>query len=121
MVAGLNPVTAEQRSFLSETPVVPEGFVYRTDVITDDEEARLLAAIGGLEFHQMKMRGVVAKRRVIHYGVRYSFETFKASPGPPIPDFLLPLREKAGAVASVAPASLEEALITEYSPGASIG
>ena len=112
---------AEQPSFLNETPLVPEGFVYQPDFITRDEEAGLLREIGALEFHQMKMRGVVAKRRVIHYGVRYSFETFKASPGPPIPDFLLPLREHAGAFAAIGPAMLEEALITEYSPGASIG
>jgi len=121
VVAGLNPVMAEQPSFLNETPLLPEGFVYQPDFITRDEEAGLLREIGALEFHQMKMRGVVAKRRVIHYGVRYSFETFKASPGPSIPDFLLPLREQAGAFAAIGPEMLEEALITEYSPGASIG
>jgi len=112
---------AEQRSFLSGTPVAPEGFAYRPELITREEEKALLREIGALEFHQMKMRGVVAKRRVIHYGVRYSFETFKASPGPPIPEFLLPLRDLASAFARLDPELLEEALITEYSPGASIG
>lgn len=112
---------AEQRSFLSGTPVAPEGFAYRAELITTGEERELLREIGALEFHQMKMRGVVAKRRVIHYGVRYSFETFKASPGPPVPDFLLPLRGTAAAFAGLAAELLEEALITEYSPGASIG
>src|SRR5215210_5225804 len=121
MVAGVNAVMAEQRSFLNGTPVVPEGFAYLADFITGAEEAALLHEIGELEFHEMKMRGVVAKRRVIHYGVRYSFETFKASPGPPIPEFLLRLRARAGAFAAVDAARLEEALITEYSPGASIG
>jgi alkylated DNA repair dioxygenase AlkB len=112
---------AEQRSFLSGTPVAPEGFAYRAQLITTEDERTLLREIGALEFHEMKMRGVVARRRVIHYGVRYSFETFKASPGPPIPDFLLRLRETAAAFAELAPETLEEALITEYSPGASIG
>ena len=120
-VAGAKAVTAEQRSFLSGTPVVPEGFVYRADFITSADEAALLQEIAALEFQQMKMRGVIAKRRVIHYGVRYSFETFKASPGPPIPGFLLPLRDQAGAFAGLDAALLEEALITEYAPGASIG
>ena len=68
----------------------------------------------------MKMRGVVARRRVIHYGVNYSFETFRATPGPPIPEFLLPLR-RVGAIAGVDAEALAEALITEYSPGAAIG
>src|SRR5436190_16563000 len=121
MVAGSKTVMGEQQSLPGETPLVPEGFGYAPDVINTSEEERLLEEISRLEFHQMKMRGVVAKRRVIHYGVRYSFETFKASPGPPIPDFLLPVRHEAGAFAGIAPALLEEALITEYSPGASIG
>ncbi|CAN5820219.1 alpha-ketoglutarate-dependent dioxygenase AlkB [soil metagenome] len=121
MVAGVNLVMAEQRSFLSGTPGVPEGFAYVADFLAVAEEAGLLNEIGRLEFHEVKMRGVVAKRRVIHYGVHYSFETFKASPGPPIPAFLLPLRERAGAFGGVSGAQLEEALITHYSPGASIG
>ena len=100
---------------------LPEGFVHRPDFLTVDEEQALLATIRGLVFHDMKMRGVVAKRRVIHYGLNYSFETFKATQGPPIPDFLLPVRERAAPLAGVTPRDLAEALITEYSPGAAIG
>lgn len=111
---------AGQRSLLDDSPLV-EGFEYRAGFITVAEEFALLDRIGTLEFHQVKMRGVVARRRVLHYGVNYSFETFKATPGPPMPEFLLPLREQASAFAAIAPEQLEEALITEYSPGASIG
>lgn len=98
-----------------------EGFLYRGDFITPGEELDLLDAVRSLDFHEMKMRGVVARRRVIHYGVKYSFETFKASEGPPLPDFLLPLRERAAGFASVETADLAEALLTEYAPGAPIG
>lgn len=98
-----------------------EGFKYQPEFITPAEEYALLKQIGALEFHQMKMRGVVARRRVLHYGVNYSFETFKATPGPPIPDWLLPLRERAAAFGGVTAEQLEEALVTEYSPGAPIG
>jgi alkylated DNA repair protein (DNA oxidative demethylase) len=109
-----------QRSLLDlETPI--EGFIFRHEFITPGEELALLDRIRPLDFHEMKMRGGVARRRVIHYGVNYSFETFKASPGPPIPDFLLTLRAKAAALAGVDADDLAEALITEYSPGASIG
>lgn len=104
-----------------EKDVLPGGFVHRNDFISPEEEQDLLATIRQLQFHEMKMRGVVAKRRVIHYGVKYSFETFRATPGPPLPDFLMPLRERAGVMAGVAPEALAEALITEYSPGAAIG
>jgi len=99
----------------------PDGFRYREDFITAEEELDLLERIRSLDFHQMKMRGVVARRRVIHYGVKYSFETFKASEGPPIPAFLMPLRERAAAFADVPPEALAEVLLTEYAPGAPIG
>ena len=79
-----------QTSFLeSRTPI--EGLIFQEAFITPEEELGLLERIRALEFHEMKMRGVVARRRVIHYGVTYSFETFKATPGPPLPEFLLPL------------------------------
>jgi alkylated DNA repair dioxygenase AlkB len=98
-----------------------EGFLYQEDFITPDEELDLLDRIRSLDFHHMKMRGVVSRRRVIHYGVTYSFETFKSGEGPPIPGFLLPLRERAAAFARASPEGLAEALLTEYPPGAPIG
>lgn len=111
---------ARQASLLDEGPRI-EGFKLDEQFITTEEESALLQCIRPLEFHEMKMRGVVARRRVLHYGVHYSFETFRATPGPPIPEFLLPLRGRAAAFASVTPDALAEALITEYSPGATIG
>ncbi len=111
---------ARQASWLDSEPLI-EGLKLDQTFITVPEELALLNRIRSLEFHEMKMRGVVARRRVLHYGVHYSFETFKATPGPPIPEFLLPLRQKAAAFAGVAADALEEALITEYSPGATIG
>ena len=38
-----------------------------------------------------------------------------------IPGFLLPLRQKAAGFARLAPAELQQALVTEYTPGAAIG
>ncbi len=111
---------ARQGSLIGSAQKI-EGFVYRDDFITGPTELDFLERIRALDFHEMKMRGVVAKRRVIHYGVKYSFETFKVSEGPPLPGFLLPLREEAAAFAGVESAALAEALITEYSPGAAIG
>lgn len=67
------------------------------------------------------MRGVVARRRVLHYGWRYSFDTFRVSPGPPIPEFLNDIRARLARFVSVAPDDLAQALIIEYSPGATIG
>lgn len=109
-----------QGSLLGREPEV-DGLKYDPQFITATDESALLDIIRGLDFHAMKMRGVVARRRVLHYGVNYSFETFRATPGPPIPEFLWPLREKAAGFAGVDAPALAEALITEYSPGATIG
>lgn len=111
---------ARQASLLDSRPQI-DGLRFQEELITPDEQSALLDRIRSLDFQEMKMRGVVAKRRVIHFGVNYSFETFKATPGPAIPDFLLPLGERCASFADVAADALAEALITEYSPGAAIG
>src|SRR5205823_8709982 len=40
----------------------PEGLVYRPDLLTEDEERALLDELERLEFHEIRMHGVVAKR-----------------------------------------------------------
>jgi alkylated DNA repair dioxygenase AlkB len=67
------------------------------------------------------MHGVVAKRRVLHFGWSYAYDRARLTPGPEIPEYLLPLRARLATFASVAPEELGEALITEYPAGAGIG
>lgn len=100
---------------------LPEGFLYRADFIEEDEERHLLELIQRLQFSAVVMHGVTARRRVIHYGMVYEFESYKLIPGPPIPEFLLPLRIRSAELLEAAPSELAEALITEYPPGAVIG
>jgi len=99
----------------------PEGFRYEPDLITIAEEAAVLDEIRRLEFHAVEMHGVVARRRVIQYGWKYGFDRSRLAPGPDIPVFLLPCRDRAAAFAQVEPESLSEALLTEYRAGAPIG
>ena len=114
-------MTQDAVSLFDDLKSLPEGFVYRPDFITLDEESALLETIAGLEFHQVQMRGVVARRRVIQYGWKYKFDRTRLTPGPSLPDFLVPLRDRAAALAAVEPEALSEALLTEYQPGAPIG
>jgi alkylated DNA repair dioxygenase AlkB len=99
----------------------PEGFVYRPHFVTSGEEAALIAAVRCLEFGEVRMRGQAARRRTAHFGWRYGYESWRVEPGPPIPEFLIPLRSRAGALAGVEAGALEEVLVTEYPPGAGIG
>jgi alkylated DNA repair dioxygenase AlkB len=100
---------------------VPAGFVYRPGFVSDVEEHDLVDALGRVEFSEVRMRGAVARRRTAHFGWLYGYETWRIEPGPPIPHFLLPLRDRVGALAGVESDSLVEVLLTEYQPGAGIG
>jgi hypothetical protein len=97
---------------------VPGGFQYRDDFITPDEEASLAGEIARLEFSNFEMRGVVARRRVAFFGRSYDADE---ATSPPVPDFLLPLRDKVAVWAAVDPQAFAMALINEYRPGAPIG
>jgi alkylated DNA repair dioxygenase AlkB len=99
-------------------PDVPSGFHYRDDFITTDEEAELVRAIALVEFSNFEMRGVVARRRVAFFGRTY--DSGSAST-PPIPAFLIPLRDRIAAWANVDPRTFAMALVNEYPPGAPIG
>ena len=100
---------------------LPDGFIYKSEFISAEEEDSVLHIIRGLEFHEVRMHGVVARRRVIQYGWKYAFDGARLSEGPPLPDFMLPLRDRAAELASLESDALSEALLTEYQPGAPIG
>jgi alkylated DNA repair protein (DNA oxidative demethylase) len=106
---------------LFDDQTYPEGFLYQANFIDTTEEARLLDQIRSLEFHEVRMRGVAARRRVIQYGWKYSFESFRMTEASPLPEFLMPIRDRAAVPAAVPPEHLSEGLITEYSPGSAIG
>ncbi len=111
----------KQIALFPEERVMPEGFAYRANFISGEEEAALLRAIARIELVAPTMHGVAAKRRTAHFGHTYEFGTFKLTPAPPIPDFLLSLRERAAGLISRGPDELVEALVSEYPPGAPIG
>jgi len=103
-----------------DTPL-PAGFVYKPDFISQDEERLLLEGIAGLEFGEVRMHGIAARRRVVQLGWRYGFDSRALGEGRPMPPFLLFLQRRAAVAAGVEPTEFSEALVTEYPPGATIG
>jgi alkylated DNA repair protein (DNA oxidative demethylase) len=95
--------------------------LYKPDFITPEEERGLLAFFEGLEFETVVMHGLEARRRTVHYGVLYAYESRTARPGPPIPSRLVPLRDRAAALAGVDASAFAETLVSRYAPGAGIG
>jgi DNA oxidative demethylase len=99
----------------------PAGFHYAPDILTETEERDLVEGVRAIDFTKVEMRGRVARRRTAHFGWVYGYESWRIEPGPPIPDFLLPLRARAAALAAVSSESLVEVLMNEYPAGAGIG
>jgi alkylated DNA repair dioxygenase AlkB len=110
-----------QSSQLSLFSAPPEGFAYRTDFITCDEERELADIFASLPLKEFKFQGYTGKRRVISYGWHYDFGTFQLKESSPMPDYLKEIRSKAAAFAGLAADELAHALITEYKPGTTIG
>jgi alkylated DNA repair dioxygenase AlkB len=114
-------LASKQRDLFAHPPELPEGMRYATDVITRQEEEALLNALSSLPFKEFEFHGFLGKRRVVSFGWRYDFNGAGLGQANAMPDFLLPVRERAARFAGLAPAALEHALVLEYTPGAAIG
>jgi alkylated DNA repair dioxygenase AlkB len=111
-----------QLSLLEPLPLLPEGLEYRAELVSADEEAELLEHFRELDFREYEFHGYLGKRRVVSFGLHYDpNECTIRSTEEDIPGFLLPLRQKAADFARLAPTELQQALVTEYAPGAAIG
>jgi alkylated DNA repair dioxygenase AlkB len=101
---------------------LPSGFLYHPDFLSEAEEAGLLRTIQNLEFGVYDFRGYIAKRRVVAYGGGYdSGKRPMTIADRAIPQFLLPLRERAANVVGLAADDIVQGMVTEYSVGAPIG
>src|SRR3954454_4076295 len=99
----------------------PDGFSYRDEVVPTELEAELLDFLDNIELNPFVMRVYSARRTVRSYGWSYSFESRRLKPADPIPEEIIRLRELAAPLADVRPDQLEQALVTRYPPGATIG
>ena len=66
-------------ALFADLQTLPEGFLYQPDFVPPDEQRALLDEIRTLEFHDVRMHGVVARRRVIQYGWKYAFDGARRS------------------------------------------
>jgi hypothetical protein len=61
-------MTHDQLSLLAARPELPEGFRYQPEIISPDDERRLLERIRELPLKEFAFHGFTGKRRVISYG-----------------------------------------------------
>jgi alkylated DNA repair dioxygenase AlkB len=114
-------VSPVQLDLLEPLSTLPEGFVYRPKLISDAEEAELIAQFAGLPFREFEFHGYYGKRRIVSFGLHYDFADMKVHETAPIPEFLLRLRDRAAGFAGLDAEALQHVLVTEYAPGAPIG
>ena len=99
----------------------PEGLVYREEFITPDEERQLLAVLDRFDFHTITMHGQIAKRTVLHFGLRYDYSSGGAEPTDPLPEEMTWLRDRCAVLMERDPGDLAQVLVSRYPPGAGIG
>jgi alkylated DNA repair protein (DNA oxidative demethylase) len=99
----------------------PEGLTYRAGFLTVEEERTLLAEVETLPFAEVRMHGVVARRKTVHYGWDYDYEGWRIAPAEPPPAFLEPLLVRCAEAAGLARESFAQVMVARYPPGAAIG
>jgi alkylated DNA repair protein (DNA oxidative demethylase) len=102
------------------TSLIP-GLAISPDVVTEQEEEALTDAIDRAGLSAFRFRGWRGKRETVSFGWAYDFDAGRLKQADALPEWLLPLREKAAGLADLAPEELVHALLTRYDPGAGIG
>jgi len=99
----------------------PPGFRYQEEVISEEEEARLIATFATLPFKEFQFGPFQGKRRVLSFGWRYDYTEQRAKPAEPILPFLVDTYQTIRSATGFRLSNLEQALVTEYAPGTTIG
>jgi len=111
----------QQADLFETASEYPAGFRYTAELISRTDERRLVEHLQRLDFKPFDFHGFLGKRRVVSFGWRYDFNGGALTKTDDMPDFLLPLRERAAAFAGLQATDLQQVLLTEYQPGAPIG
>jgi DNA oxidative demethylase len=99
----------------------PPGLARAEAIVTPAEERALIAGIDAAPLAPFRYHGWEGRRLTMSYGWRYDFDNASFRPTEPIPDWLLPLRERAARVVGLEPDALVQSLLIRYDPGAGIG
>lgn len=105
---------------LFDTPILP-GLATSEHFISETEERALIARIDDAELTPFRFQRWTGKRLTHSFGWKYDFQTGALSRGARMPDWLLPVRERAARFAGIAPDDIVQALLIRYDTGAGIG
>ena len=113
----MDRVAFVQRTLFKDLRDLPQGFRYRDDVLSPDQESALITSLERLPFREFEFRGFLGKRRTVSFGCHYDFNVRKLQKAEEIPTFLLALCQTAAEFARLTEDRLQHVLVTEYAPG----
>jgi alkylated DNA repair dioxygenase AlkB len=106
--------------FTPAEPMVP-GLLLVPEAVTGAEERALRARIDAAPLKPFEFGQWRGKRLTAHYGSAYDYQRARVTEAPPLPEWLIALRDKLAPLAGFEPEALTQALLLRYDPGAGIG
>lgn len=91
------------------------------EVVTPDQEAEIAARIDAAPLEPFRFGQWTGRRLTFAYCTGYDYTRGRPTPAPPLPDWLLALRERLAPLAGLDAAALVQVLLIRYDPGAGIG
>jgi alkylated DNA repair dioxygenase AlkB len=101
--------------------VLPTGFRYQAEFISESEEKELTAVLGTLTLKPFEFHGHVGNRRVVSFGLRYDYSKRAVKSAADAPAFLDNLRVQVAQFAGYDIQDFKQIGINEYRVGAGIG
>jgi alkylated DNA repair dioxygenase AlkB len=107
----------EERSIQLE----PRGFRYQEEIVTEEEEAALVASLGELNLKPFEFHGHLGNRRVVSFVLKYDYSRRAVEPDSAMPAFLDDLLLRVAEFAGFDPDAFQQVGVNEYRSGAGIG
>jgi alkylated DNA repair dioxygenase AlkB len=110
------------RKKIIHTTEPPEGLFYIPQFLTAQQEQDILAHVAPQSFEPYDHHGYKANREVVYFGPAGGYGVGGADIQPePMPDWLIPLRERFAHLIDLSADELAMAMIARYDVGAGIG
>ena len=113
-------MTGQADLFAPDAPAIA-GLHLFAGVIGETEEGDIAGRIDAAPLEPFKFGQWTGKRLTAHYGSAYDYQRGRVTPAPPMPEWLLDLRERMAGAAGLRAESFAQALLIRYDPGAGIG
>ena len=122
---GRSSMTSERALFPElvdkQRGLLPEGFRYEEDIISEADEAALAKSLATLDLKPFEFHGHLGNRRVISFGLRYDYARRAAKATDGFPAFVADLRNKVAKFAGRKVDEFQQGGVNQYPTGAGIG